>query len=539
MATCRDFRTWFQTAEPGEPEPQEVRRHREDCPECRGLEKAYRQAVAHLHRTVTRPSQARPDMDAIRAALRGEAWTRIRGWAWAIPVATALVWFLWPAGHEPEGPDLQEMRRAAAPAPAREDAERVVVTSGQVIQTEDSAVMLSDARIGTLRLSPRTRLRVGAWGSGSTILFLDQGEIEASVVHREPDQAFEVHTAYATVRSIGTRFWVSHRPEAGTTVICLEGRVAVVESTGREVARLDAGRSLTVDARGVPAGGPDLALSALPVSPAEARNRAVVPLSRTPRVAPAIPPPGEPEPSGSGAAPPALEEVLAHARDLVARDRGEEAVEYLTSLPEASLSRHARVLALLGDVLQTLGRHDEARNAYESALGSSSSAQAEGILADLAGLYLDRLEDPTGAERVWRRYLDTYPEGRYRFQALFELADLARSAGRPDDARALLRRLLEEGPGSPLAVRALVQVGRDLVESGRLDEAADWFEAYAGRGAGDLAEAAIVGLMRVRSQQGRVEEVRALAGEHGRRFPEGRRGDEVKTLLERTRADAR
>jgi hypothetical protein len=69
------------------------------------------------------------------------------------------------------------------------------------------------------------------------------------------------------------------------------------------------------------------------------------------------------------------------------------------------------------------------------------------------------------------------------------------------------------------------------MEAGDRQGADAWFQGVREADRVDIAEAALVGLMRVRREQGDVAEVRSLAEEHARRFPEGARRDEVSRIL--------
>jgi Flp pilus assembly protein TadD len=114
--------------------------------------------------------------------------------------------------------------------------------------------------------------------------------------------------------------------------------------------------------------------------------------------------------------------------------------------------------------------------------------------------------------------------------ALARLADAADASGRPDEALALLRRLVAEAPSSPEVPAAFSRVGKALLDRADYRGAEDWFAARRTDPHPGMAEAALVGLMRLAAHQGRDADLAALKAEYVRRFPGGTRRAEVDRL---------
>jgi len=72
-----------------------------------------------------------------------------------------------------------------------------------------------------------------------------------------------------------------------------------------------------------------------------------------------------------------------------------------------------------------------------------------------------------------------------------------------------------------------IRRGRDELQAGRWDAAAAIFAGYTESADPTRAEAVLVGLMRARLGQHRLDAVKALVDRYAARFPEGARRDEV------------
>lgn len=534
MATCSEYRMWMQGADRGDPLTTSLQDHLAQCSECRDLTDTYDLAVESVREAMDEGVGRGPDMARIRAELGcadgPKSERTVPAWAVLSAAAAALavlgLWWALGGGGVPVDPETPRVVRneTGVPAPVPAEERGYPVLAGQMIETAESGVTISDPRIGSVELSPHARLRVDSWHADQTQLALVSGQVEASVVGRKPGQVFNIRTEFVVIRVVGTRFRVNHTPGTWTTITSLEGSIHVDTFDGYEVASMPpdrimrVGPSLVIGPRPV---GQDLAMVVRPGDePAKPISR---PRSRVAKAQKPVKGTAESSP-----AKPTLEEVVARARGLLADGRNREAVACLKEFSGGS--GQARILALLGDAYQLDGRLEEARKAYESALSAGPSPAPEGVLLDLARLYHDRLASPAKAREAWNRYLDAYPGGRYAGQALYRLASLARAGGDESRSAALLKRVLKEAPGSQEAVRALSQVGRTLFRREGAEAAADWFRQWKDAPARDLSEAALVGLLRVRVRQGDEEAVQALTAEHLRRFPQGKRRSEIDNL---------
>ncbi|MBM4396762.1 MAG: FecR domain-containing protein [Deltaproteobacteria bacterium] len=544
MSGCAEFREWLKTAGLRGQWPSEVGEHLQSCAGCRTLLSAYRTLV-EVTRESTDVRARRPDMDAIRRGLRGSRPRSVARWAVPIAAAAALAAGVWYVSGSASGPGTGAAGTVASSAVP----DGAPVRSGQRIETADSPVTVSDPLVGTLRLEPYTRVQVAAWAPGATAVVLESGAVEAEVRHVGHNGAFEVRSPFATVRAIGTRFAVGHRAGLRTDISVSEGVVAVETLKGVEVARVSAGESVQVTATAVigPSVGPVAAVqpdaasgvgpdavAPVAVAPAEAGSGAV-----SPAIVPPAKPFGErsvavavvaPAPAGAPSAPlPTPEEVVARGRRMLAEGRHAEVVAMVNQLLGGGAQRGWRVLGLLGDAYRVGGDAARARAAYEEALRTPGAG--EGVLADLAGLLERDLGLADEAAGAWKRYLLDYPTGAAAGRAFWSLALRAEAAGKAGEAEDWLRRAVAEAPRSPEAARAVARLGRILIRQGRLDEALTWFEPHRRSRSPEAAEAALVGTMRVRAQQGRDSDVRALAAEHAERFPDGTRKTEVRYLL--------
>jgi Tfp pilus assembly protein PilF len=546
MATCAEYRLWMRGADRDESPPDDLREHAESCAGCRALSGAYRRATAGIRDLATYPAPSGPDMAQIRRRLNlPTRATRVRQAAqWVVPVAAVAAvatWLVLPgipqspsmsAAVEPapslSAPVAVEPSSPATPAvPERTPEAAPAVATGQTLASDERDVTIQHPQVGTVRLTPHTRVRVASFEHARSVFFLDDGQIEATVAKRSTGQVFEVHTSYAVVRVTGTRFLVTHRPDQETVVTTLEGRVLVETFAKDRIATVVAGQVLRVDSTRVV--GPDPIDGRLASATVRPRGRTAEPIKPEPVAA-------APDPSATAAtaatAPDAprlsAAETIAMARSLLGGGRVDDALDLLNRALAADAGNPA-LLALLGDAHRVGGRPEDAADAYERAVATGRAP--ESVDVDLAGLLQKDLDRPADAERAWKRYLEARPEGRYKGRALFELGRLAENAGRSADALALYRRVVEESPDSLEAGRALARVGRDLIQNGRLDQASAWFAAHRSSGSRDVAEAALVGLMRVAAQQGRHAEVLSLATEYRSRFPQGSRRSEVESLL--------
>lgn len=130
--------------------------------------------------------------------------------------------------------------------------------------------------------------------------------------------------------------------------------------------------------------------------------------------------------------------------------------------------------------------------------------------------------------------------GEATAEQLMLLVDVSRATGQRDRAILALRRIVRQHGSDPNASVAAWMLGNELVKSGDAEGAAQAFAMYRALSPnGDFAEDALAREFEVAVDQGDLHHARTLAEKYARDFPDGRRGDEVQSLLAKLeRADA-
>lgn len=368
-----------------------------------------------------------------------------------------------------------------------------VIVGATITTGKDSQVQLRDKSNAAITINAQTNLRVAAWGTEATRLNLQTGSVAAKVVHRAPEELFEIATANARVTVIGTEFSVTYTPQGQTVVKGFSGKVRVERLDGRLAGFVTAGQTLSVDK----------------VVAAAARR------DKPQRLAKAEPITSPPPRS-----------AISQARTFLAEGQAAQAVELLLGLKAGDWHRDA----LLGDAYQLTGQYPSAIDAYAQALKGTAKPPAP-LLADLATLQEKHGTDGQGATPAWHRYLALYPNGADAPSAHFTLGKEAlRSRKHHGEGEKHLHQLMDVFPRSVLATSALALLGGHLLKEERWAEAETLFMPYAQEEAGTKAETALVGLIRVRIAQGNLSDARRLVVTYVQKFPEGRRKSEVNRL---------
>lgn len=243
-------------------------RHAEACPEC-AARLARERAYALVTTRARRAHEAEEDLSPaawarVRAGVegaRGPRWTR---WGFGLAAAVAVVALAWVvagggAGGAPDGPRAVASAVAGlprpgapivvtAPAAARDgDGRRLALAPGDLVEAPAGRVITAYGR-HALTLAPGTRIRVVAWSERKMTLALLSGSVTSEVTRADGEEVYEIQTAEATVRVLGTIFTVSRVEGAGATEVSVaRGEVSVTDAAGVEQ-RLTVGQRATVTA---------------------------------------------------------------------------------------------------------------------------------------------------------------------------------------------------------------------------------------------------------------------------------------------------
>jgi hypothetical protein len=357
-------------------------------------------------------------VDAIRKRRRLARRAALAGGMLAAAGVAALL--LWPAPGEDRSAVLPAHRTADAPPPA---------PRYRIVRPSDAVYVVAE--------------ETARWTLASAAeLALSSGTVWVRVDSTEGPVPFEVRTPEASVRVEGTRFAVARRPESGTSVFALDGRVRVVREGrtfvvhgGMQWEPGDAAPMPLEPARRVRLADllPDTVAVAVPRGPGGDRPTEVPadPGAPVPPDLPSDGPEGLPAesepavlPAGSGepvapAGPSAGEHLYRRAEEAMATGRMDEAVALLWRVVERE-PRSARAgLALmdLGRLTQRLGRPAEAARAF----GRYLELQPNGSFRDdaRAGLCraLARSGDDGAARSCYASYLAEFPRGAHAGEA--------------------------------------------------------------------------------------------------------------------------
>jgi ferric-dicitrate binding protein FerR (iron transport regulator) len=454
--------------------------HLEGCAACRARAAEWRQLTPALRALVPDPLDVmrarRMQLEIERQLASARAPARVATRRWALAPATLMlagatvvlaIWLRRPPIVDPAAPAayatvlqvdgaLSAGARTLAPAAALAEGSQVVLAGGRA--------ELALGRGARLRLSGPARVVLGGTAR-DVALRLEQGTLDAEVVHRRADETFAVVTRDLRVEVRGTRFSVEAAP-AGSRVRVDEGRVEVRLSDGR-VRSVGAGETLAAAAPGgsarapAPAGPPaDLpAPGEAPAPQASAAPRSPAPL---------------PNPSCAER----IRGCEATARD--ARDHmrtGDRAAALHLLLAAREPPRGARGGAvccvaavacqdelgyLHAEALRGLGRIDDAIGAYRQ-LDRRGAPAAMRQNALYAAAQLERRRGhPARARADYQRALAASPRGALREEATLGAMDSAAEAGDRAGAEALARRYLDDFPAGLGAARA-----RQIRDGGR------------------------------------------------------------------------
>ncbi|MBT9560894.1 MAG: FecR domain-containing protein [Myxococcales bacterium] len=251
--------------------PPAAAQHLATCDACRRADRLIAHAVELGRIASTSPRPRVPDVSKVLAAVRerhprATGRPAVRRGPFAIALAVAIVAAATTAGLSHlgsngaapavESAEIDVATRPAYPeAPVPDVAAPAVVpripSDYEDIDTGSSPTLLAEHGIAQVAVDPNSRLLVASWSLSETRLVLGRGQLEAHVERRQPGQRFEIRTEFATVKVIGTRFFVTHKPGRSTRITGIEGLVTVETPDGRFVTKIGRHESVTLNAKGV------------------------------------------------------------------------------------------------------------------------------------------------------------------------------------------------------------------------------------------------------------------------------------------------
>ena len=404
--------------------------------------------------------------------------------------------------------------------------QRPVLSSGHQIQTGASGQFtFGNPTNATVKADANTHVQVVAWNPTLTQLDLTTGTVHAEVVHREADETFEGRTANARVVVVGTTFSVSYSELGGTVVRGTSGKVRVERHNGTLVGVVTAGGMLHIEPT---ADTPEDTLvgSASGTTGAEEPTRHTAPAHNDASTRPAQST-GQEAAARPAHSPEVSEEAkpaLLRAAELLARGDEAQAIALLEGTPATDWQRDA----LLGDAYQLSGQVEAAEAAYLRAIALTQSPP-ETLLADLANLQTRGQAHSAAASATWRLYLTLHPTGTSALRAHFSLAASAASVGNTAESETHLRQVLTQFPDKPERDTAMLMLGSQLLQQQRWEDAEALFSNEID-GRSDAAEAALVGLIRVRIAQGQAALAEGLLEDYWLGYPQAKRAEEVRRL---------
>jgi TolA-binding protein len=289
-----------------------------------------------------------------------------------------------------------------------------------------------------ITLGPKGRARVAETTANGARVVLEQGSLDAAVVHRE-GTAWSFLAGPYEVRVTGTRFTVTWDPASQDLEIAMhDGAVLLLGPAMGAGLAVRGGETVRITAE-------------------SAEERQEPPSGVDPGGAPSSPgAPPTPAPKGSASAGAAAEPGPTW-QELAGAGKYREAMARIDEDGFSSVSARCdgKDLLLLADVARLSGRGDRASEALLSVrkrfAGASESATAAFLLGRLA---FDGRHDLGEAERWFTIYLREQPGGDFASLAEGRLLEIAIQRGDHDRAQEAAKRYLERYPSGPHAAKA-------------------------------------------------------------------------------------
>jgi ferric-dicitrate binding protein FerR (iron transport regulator) len=297
----------------------------------------------------------------------------------------------------------------------------------------------------TVTFRPGSRGRVDRLHGGGAEILVEDGRLEAVVIHAEKTR-WVVRAGPYAVRVTGTRFAVDwHSPAGALAVDVREGSVVVDGGVLGPGVALRAGQRLSVEAR---QGHPPTVRSE-PIA-------VVAPETAAPAA-----------PSAAAAPPPADADDW---RALAATGSHHQALRAAQRVGLGNLRRRldARGLLALGDVARFAAAPDEARRAFEALVHRFPDDRLAGDAVFSLGRLAIEADRPRDAAQWFARYVQKWPDGALAEQAGGRLLEAARAGGDPALIERAAAEYLRRNPDGPLAslARASLAAGQGQGDDG-------------------------------------------------------------------------
>ncbi|WP_044985992.1 FecR domain-containing protein [Sorangium cellulosum] len=318
----------------------------------------------------------------------------------------------------------------------------------------------------SFQLEPETKVRVASVASSGARIVLEDGAVQASVVHR-PGARWLVDSGPFEVLVTGTRFDVRWSPATEELVVTLaEGSVAVSGPFVGDGLAVRAGQTLRVLRRQASielrdSDAPDSPPPRPSTSSDAARIEVPAPVdpARSPDGAPPVPGAAPPPPPRAAAPPHAARPSW---RELSASGKFKEALaaaerEGFAGLCDTGNAADLRSLAdaarLAGDAPRAIAALTALRRRFP---GDEHAAEAAFLLGVIA---FDAQGEHARSARWFRAYLDERPRGRLAREAAGRLIEALERSRSHAEAQEAARRYLKAYPSGPHAEMAKAIAG--------------------------------------------------------------------------------
>lgn len=364
------------------------------------------------------------------------------------------------------------------------------IEAGNLIQMKARASLFAELGEGNQVMFNEASLRLARVDSRDIHLDLAAGSVAAKVSKLKTGQSFIINSPDASVAVQGTHYAVATVEGGGTLVAVREGKVLVTpHSVNLSRTLLEAGETLRIGGsfgtrRGNLAG--DEAAKRL-FSPAgsapspvdSVRNRAITPPVgkkadplKTARL----------DKTGDGSGESDAARLLARARKAQRSGKFSDAIRLIDQLlrqfpqaPEVDEARYFKGENLLG-----MGDINGALAVFESMEQPGLRQDlAQNVLYTRGYLLQDRLNRPEEARRIWRQYIERYPEGMLEEEVSFALCRNLSMDGKHGEAFDHCSGFSSRNSDAYQNPQAVLYTAEAAFKLGKYAEAAEFYGRYA------------------------------------------------------------